>query len=137
MSKSACNLIYKHPYSGGGDVKSTETPEFIVRIFPNEFEAWKKRKCCNFVVNSFKINYYSLLVDPNEIPLVEVVDAFEVFVARTRGHTGAIERPSNQELMSVFGSIKFEEIFSFMAEHGICKHAGADLDKKGQWYNMF
>ncbi len=75
--------------------------------------------------------YY--LKDPNEIPLVEVVDALEVFVSRTRGHTGAIERPSHQELVDAFGSIKFEDIFQFMAEHGVCKHSGADLNKKGQW----
>jgi hypothetical protein len=40
MSKVFCELLFRRPYSGkGGD---PETPEFIIRVFPDEFKQWKK-----------------------------------------------------------------------------------------------
>lgn len=35
-------LLYKRPYTGKG--KEPETPEFMVRIFPDEYKRWKASK---------------------------------------------------------------------------------------------
>ncbi len=58
------------------------------------------------------------------MPLVEVVDAWEVFIAKSRTHTGVLERPSRAQLHDAFGTHKFEDIFAFMAQHGHLHAAG-------------
>lgn len=95
-SKEFCELLYKRPYTGKG--QEPETPEFIVLVLPSEFERWKAH--------------------PNEVALVEVVDAMEVFVSRNRAHTGKLEHATKAQLQDAFGSDKFEDIFAFMAAHG-------------------
>jgi hypothetical protein len=75
------------------------------------------------------------MADPTEIPLTQVVDSWEVYVAHSGAHSGVLDRPSHDLLQEVFGSIKFEDIFAFMAEHGHVKEStrGGDLegDEKG------
>lgn len=74
-------------------------------------------------------------IDPNEVPLVEVVDAWEVFIAKSGTHTGVLERPSRAQLHDVFGTHKFEDIFTFMSQHGhlhsIGKHTALTNEEKG------
>lgn len=67
---------------------------------------------------SFFLAYLGIFVGPSEVPLSEVVDAWEIYVAKGGAHTGHLERPPHQLLQEIFGSTKFEDIFSFMAEHG-------------------
>jgi len=137
MPKQYCNLLYKHPYTGGGDLKSTETPEFIIRISPEDFEQWKKSKSFHIILSLLGKLISLSHLEPNETPIVEVVDCYEVFVSRARGHTGTLERPSNKELMDAFGSVKFEDIFNFMAEHGTLQHAESNVSKRDLWYYLF
>lgn len=37
-----CDLLYKHPYEGAGANHPPETPEFIIRVYPDELNEWKK-----------------------------------------------------------------------------------------------
>lgn len=58
------------------------------------------------------------------IPLVEVVDKFEVFKYETPGKSGRLVHPSKTELKNCFGTTNETEIVEFMLEHGDlhCKH---------------
>lgn len=94
--KEFCELLYKRPYTGKG--QESETPEFIVLVLPSEFERWKAH--------------------PNEVALVEVVDAMEVFVSRNRAHTCKLEHATKAQFQDAFDGDKFEDIFAFMAAHG-------------------
>lgn len=40
MSKQYSQLLYRRPYAGKG--AEPETPEFIIRVFADEFKEWKK-----------------------------------------------------------------------------------------------
>lgn len=73
-----------------------------------------------------------LHVDPHEVPLVEVVDAWEVYVAKSRAHTGVLERPSHAQLVDAFGSYKFEDVFAFMAQHGHLHNTGKHTALTGE-----
>ena len=66
------------------------------------------------------------------MPLVEVVDAFEVFISKSRTHTGVLERPSHAQLQDAFGSHKFEEVFAFMAQRGHLHHTGKNASLTGE-----
>eukprot|EP01039_Chlorochromonas_danica_P004980 gene4980-5468_t len=103
-------LLYQRPYTGVGNLP--ETPEFIIRVKIEDYNRWIK--------------------DPHSVALVEVVDAWEVFVTKTsRAHSGTLERPSRQELEETFGTSDFETIFKFMVENGHIQHAGHQTTLEG------
>ena len=52
------------------------------------------------------------------VPLVEVVDSFEVFKYETPGHSGKLAHPSKAELKNCFGTTNETEIVQFMLENG-------------------
>lgn len=62
--------------------------------------------------------------DTSSVPIVEIVDAAEVFITESGRHTGLLARPSKTQLLDVFGSDKFDDIFAFMVQHGQLKNAG-------------
>jgi ribosome maturation protein Sdo1 len=82
--------------------------EFIVIVFASEFEKWKK--------------------SPNEVPVVQVVDAPEVFVSENGGHNGKLMHARSSMLQDAFGSDKFDDIFHYMAEHGELRNAPNKAD---------
>jgi ribosome maturation protein Sdo1 len=104
--KEYSELLFKRPYTGVG--QEPETPEFVVLVLPEEFQLWK--------------------ADHSKVPLVEVVDSMEVFIAEHRAHTGKLQHPSNAQLDDAFGTHKFEEIFAIMAEQGHLIHAPKHAD---------
>lgn len=83
-----------------------------------------------------QLNIYCILilvlsVDKSAVPLVQVVDTLEVFIAKSgRGHTGQLMRPTNDQLFDAFGSLKFDDIFDFMAVNGHLQqsHKRGDLE---------
>ena len=52
------------------------------------------------------------------IPLVDVLDAFYVFVSHKQGAQGILDRASNAQLESEFGSSKVEEVVQVILEKG-------------------
>jgi hypothetical protein len=72
-----------------------------------------------------------MYIDPNEIPLVEVVDAWEIFVGHARGHVGSLQHPSNDQLIDAFGSTNFDDIFDFMAKNGYVQSCGRHAQLEG------
>lgn len=48
-------LLYKHPYEGKGN--DPESPEFIVRIYPDKFEQWKKG---TFNFNKMRLSKFNI-----------------------------------------------------------------------------
>lgn len=68
---------------------------------------------------------YCSTLDPTSIPLIEVVDAWEIFTGPTnKAHTGRLGRPSNAQLMDAFDTTNFESIFKVMAQKGHLQSAG-------------
>lgn len=55
------------------------------------------------------------------IPLVQVVDGFDIFL--TRGHQQVGDKPSKATLENEFGTTNDDEIITKILEHGIIHHA--------------
>ncbi len=131
MSKQVSELLYRREYSGKGG--EPETPEFMIRVFPDEYKQWKKGMYeLPSIVYALVLSFLS--TDPHSIALVQVVDSFDVFHGKAHAHTGTLERPSNTQLKDAFGSSKFEDVFAFMSEHGHLQPCGrhSNLDGNGK-----
>ena len=126
-------LLYKRAYAGKGQER--ETPEFMVRVNADAFKKWKASKIGVYLASQsfIVVKLYTVLeIDPKEVPLIDVVDAWEIFIAESHAHTGVLERPSHKQLKDAFGSHKFEDIFSFMAQHGHLRPTGKHATLNGE-----
>ncbi|KAI9095172.1 hypothetical protein DFS34DRAFT_626908 [Phlyctochytrium arcticum] len=63
------------------------------------------------------------------IPLVEVVDSFDIFEVPTGGNTGMFERPSKQILETSFGTSNQDEIIHKILSEGKITNASDKLNK--------
>ncbi|KAH9948428.1 DUF1960-domain-containing protein [Amylocystis lapponica] len=89
MTKALTKVIYKPD--------SQSTDEFIVFINPAEYKRWKE--------------------GGQTIPLTEVVDSFQVFFSN-QGAQGILGQASRQQLDSVFGSHKDDEVVAQVLQKG-------------------
>merc|ERR1712072_1501198 len=64
------------------------------------------------------------------IPLVEIVDTFEVFTTNVGGNQGLLERPSKQQLDSIFGTHKDDDIMVTMIQKGEIKESNDAMASK-------
>ncbi|CDH56412.1 hypothetical protein RO3G_05262 [Lichtheimia corymbifera JMRC:FSU:9682] len=77
--------------------KSDNDQEFFVFTNPGEVSKWRKDK---------------------SIPLVDVVQSFDVFTTPTGSQTGTAERPSKGILESAFNTSKKEDVVRQIVEVG-------------------
>ena len=89
MAPTLSKVIYKP------DSQSTE--EYTVIVNPEEFTKWK--------------------AGDTTIPLVNVVDSFTVFHS-IQGSQGKLGTASKQQLDTVFGTHKEDEVVRYVLEHG-------------------
>ncbi|GAA5994723.1 SBDS family protein [Rhodotorula paludigena] len=77
--------------------------------------------------------YASLLLPfpTSSIPLVSIVDSFDVFHTG-QGSQGLLQRPSKQELETVFGTTKEDEIVEVVLTKGTIKSS----DAPHQWTSV-
>ncbi|GJN91767.1 hypothetical protein Rhopal_004790-T1 [Rhodotorula paludigena] len=68
---------------------------------------------------------------PSSIPLVSIVDSFDVFHTG-QGSQGLLQRPSKQELETVFGTTKEDEIVEVVLTKGTIKSS----DAPHQWTSV-
>lgn len=73
-------------------------PEFLLPVHPLAYREW--------------------LSDHSAVPLVDVVDTFEVFVNRTGSRSGHLDRPSKQQLQEAFGSDDMGKVVERLLERG-------------------
>ncbi|RKO90976.1 hypothetical protein BDK51DRAFT_34568 [Blyttiomyces helicus] len=52
------------------------------------------------------------------IPLIEVVQAFEVFEGESGGHTGTLDRPSKQQLSTAFNTDSLDAVVAKIVTEG-------------------
>jgi ribosome maturation protein Sdo1 len=64
-----------------------------------------------------RLQYKKYTEDPSSVPLVEVVDSFEIFFSGT-GATGTLGKASKQQLDTVFGTSKDIDAVSKLLELG-------------------
>jgi len=60
------------------------------------------------------------------VPMVDVVESFDVFEIPQGGNTGHVDRPSRQELHSVFGTSDEHEIIAKILNEGHALHGDRD-----------
>lgn len=101
MGKSLTKVVYKP------DNNSTEV--FLIIVNPVEYKKWKE--------------------GDTTIPLVEVVDSFEVLHS-SQGAQGLLGRPSKQELDNTFGTHVDTEVVTYILRNGK-EEAGEGLS--GKW----
>jgi len=89
MGKSIAKVVYK-PDPNASDV-------FLVIVNPVEYKKWKD--------------------GDRTIPLVDVVDSFEV-LSSNQGPQGLLGRPSKQELDNVFGTHVDVEVIQYILDKG-------------------
>ncbi|KAL1739994.1 ribosome maturation protein [Schizophyllum fasciatum] len=100
MTKNVTKVVYKPD--------SQSTDEYIVIVNADEYKRWKD--------------------GDKTIPLVEVVDAFEVYFSN-QGNQGILGRASKQQLDSVFGTTKDDEVVTKVLEAGITR-VGDKFDRE-------
>ncbi|KAI8822504.1 ribosome maturation protein [Fimicolochytrium jonesii] len=71
--------------------------DFFVFADPNQVEPWRKDK---------------------SIPIVDVVESFDIFAVNNGGNTGVYERPSRQQLDTTFGTHNVSEIIERILQEG-------------------
>lgn len=82
--------------------KGKSKDEYLVFANPARLDEWKK--------------------DENSVPLVNVVDSFEVFTnAFNKGTEGLLDRPSKSRLADTFGTEQNEEIVREILKKGSVK----------------
>jgi len=91
------------------DVKST-SQYVVVGVHPEQLKKWKD--------------------GDTTIPLVEVVDSFEVFHSNT-GPQGILGKASNQQMETDFGTKKAEEVVKIILEKGKLQ-VGDGINSTGQ-----
>ncbi|KAK0558045.1 hypothetical protein OC846_000037 [Tilletia horrida] len=89
MAKTVAKVVYKP------DTQSTDS--YIVIVNPEEYKKWKD--------------------GGHTIPLVDVVDSFEIFHS-TQGAQGHLNRTSKQELDAIFGSTKEDDCVTHVLQKG-------------------
>ncbi|KAG8810306.1 hypothetical protein FRC18_004124 [Serendipita sp. 400] len=94
MTKQVTKLIYKP------DTQSTE--EYIMFVNHEEFEKYSG--------------------GDKSIPIVEVVDSYDVFVS-SQGNQGVLGKASNQQLENVFNTTKSDQIVDFMLKNGVMQRS--------------
>jgi len=90
MAKHVSKVIYKPG--------SQSTDEFTVIVNPVEYKKY--------------------VGGETSIPLVQVVDSFEIFFSN-QGSQGILGRPSKQQLENVFQTSKDVDIVQFILENGV------------------
>ncbi|KAH6915090.1 ribosome maturation protein [Coprinopsis sp. MPI-PUGE-AT-0042] len=103
MAKSLSKVIYKP------DSQSTE--EYTVVVNPEEYAKWK--------------------AGDTTIPLVEVVDSFQVFHS-TQGSQGILGTASKQQLDTVFGKNKDVDVVEYILKNG-SQQAGESIQAGNQF----
>ncbi|EPZ33057.1 hypothetical protein ROZALSC1DRAFT_29269 [Rozella allomycis CSF55] len=88
---SITRVVYKDKHHHGTQ------EEFFVLVNPDSLEKWRKDKT---------------------IPLVEVVESFDVFTIASGGHTGISDRPSKQMLAKYFETENTTEIIQKILQSG-------------------
>ncbi|RDX53867.1 DUF1960-domain-containing protein [Lentinus brumalis] len=89
MVRELTKVVYKPSVEGN--------EEFIVIVNPEEYKRWKE--------------------GGTTIPLVEVVDSYEIFWSN-QGAQGLLGRPSKQQLENAFGTSKDDEVIKQILEKG-------------------
>ena len=56
--------------------------------------------------------------DKKSIPMMDVLNSFQVMKYQNPGRSGCLERPSKRELQDVFGFTNEDKVAEFMLEHG-------------------
>ncbi|KAI9143548.1 ribosome maturation protein [Paraphysoderma sedebokerense] len=87
--------------------RKVTTEEFFVITNPGMVQKWKTDKT---------------------IPLVEVVQSFDIFQHGTGGHEGVATRPSKQTLLDVFGTKNETEVVEWLLLHGTVQRAVSNKD---------
>lgn len=76
-------------------------PKFLVPVDQNAYYAWRK--------------------DRTSVPFHDVVDSFEIFINRSGGHTGQLDRPSKLQLRDAFGTDDPQAAIEAVLEQGVLK----------------
>jgi ribosome maturation protein Sdo1 len=87
-----------------------DSVEFFMYAEPGQVEKWRKDKT---------------------IPLIDVLQSFQVFESNTKSPQGIVMKPSNTQLMEAFGTTNETEIATLILEKGKISHMKQSTNSKG------